>query len=153
AHGGPVAALLTRAVERRAATDDQRVSALAFAFLGPVPLGSVEVRTRVVKPGRRLQVVEGELRVAERTVMTVRAVLLRRASIALPAGVGMPWPELPPPEGLAPTTERLVPAGVDPASDAGFHPTAVEIRPLEGSLRTVGPTATAWLRLQLPLVA
>ncbi len=152
AHGGAPAALLTRAVERRAASEDQRVSSLAFTFLGPVPVGPVTVRTSVRKPGRRLQVVHGELLAGDRTVMEVRAVLLRRARIGLPTGVGMPWPELPPPEGLAPSTERLVAAGVDPQTDASFHPTAVEIRVVDGSLRSVTADATAWLRLVLPVV-
>lgn len=152
AHGGAPAALLTRAVERRAAADDQRVSSLAFTFLGPVPLGPVTVRTSVRKPGRRLQVVHGELVAADRVVMEVRAVLLRRTRITLPSGVGMPWPELPPPEGLAASTESITAEGVDPRTDASFHPTAIEIRPVEGSLRSVTAQATAWLRFALPLV-
>ncbi|MBF6619581.1 MAG: thioesterase family protein [Patulibacter sp.] len=152
AHGGAPAALLTRAVERRAASDDQRVSSLAFTFLGPVPLGSVTVRTSVRKPGRRLQIVHGELLAGDRVVMEVRAVLLRRAAIALPSGVGMPWPELPPPEGLAASTESIRADGIDPRTDASFHPTAIEIRPVEGSLRSVTAQAAAWLRLALPLV-
>ncbi len=152
AHGGAPAALLTRAVERRAGAENQRVSALAFTFLGPVPLGPVTVRTSVRKPGRRFQVVHGELVADDRIVMTVRAVLLRRAPIALPGAVGMPWPELPPPEGLAASTESLAATGIDPETDGSFHPTAVEIRPLEGSLRSIGPEATAWLRLRMPVV-
>ncbi|MFA4927524.1 MAG: thioesterase family protein [Patulibacter sp.] len=153
AHGGAPGALLTRAVERRAAFDEQRVSSLAFTFLGPVPLGPVTVRTSVRKPGRRLQVVHGELVAGDRVVMEVRAVLLRRARIALPSGVGMPWPELPPPEGLVASTESIRAAGVDPETDASFHPTAIEIRPVEGSLRSITAEAAAWIRLGLPLVA
>lgn len=152
AHGGAPAALLTRAVERRAASVDQRVSSLAFTFLGPVPLGPVTVRTSVRKPGMRLQVVHGELIAGDRIVMEVRAVLLRRARIALPSGVGMPWPELPPPEGLEPSTARLVAAGVDPGSDPSFHPTAMEIRLVDGSLQSVTDRTAAWLRLVLPVV-
>ncbi len=152
AHGGAPAALLTRAVERRAGAEDQRVSSLAFTFLGPVPLGPVTVRTTVRKPGRRFQVVHGELVADDQTVMTVRAVLLRRARIALPDGVGMPWPELAPPEGLVPATEALVRPTGDEAPE-GFYPTAVEIRPLDGTLWTVAERASAWLRLRLPIVA
>jgi acyl-coenzyme A thioesterase PaaI-like protein len=152
AHGGAPAALLTRAVERRVASADQRVSSLAFTFLGPVPIGPVTIRTSVRKPGRRLQVVHGELLAGDRVVMEVRAVLLRRARVALPSGVGMPWPELPPPEGLATSTDSITAEGVDPRTDASFHPTAIEIRPVEGSLRSVTAQAAAWLRIVLPLV-
>jgi len=150
-HGGAPAALLTRAVERRAASDDQRVSSLAFTFLGPVPLGPVEVRTTVRKPGRRLQIVHGELVSDDRVVMEVRAVLLRRGRVELPAGVGMPWPEMPPPEGLAAATERLDAPGLE-GEDVGFYPSAIEIRPTDGTLWQVAERASAWLRLRLPLL-
>lgn len=147
AHGGAPGALLARAVERLAG-DDRRINALAYTFLGPVPLGPVTVRTRIRKPGRRLQIVHGELLAGDRVAMEVRGVLLRRGRVALPSGVGMPWPEMPPPEGIAVAEGRFLPDGV-----AGFHPTAIEIRPLDGPLTRVGPSASAWLRLQLPLVA
>lgn len=150
-HGGAPAALLTRAVERRAAADDQRVSSLAFTFLGPVPLGPVEVRTTVRKPGRRLQIVHGELVSGGRVAMEVRAVLLRRGRVELPSGVGMPWPEMPPPEGLAAATERLVAPGLE-GEDVGFYPSAIEIRPTDGTLWEVRDRASAWLRLRLPLL-
>ncbi len=151
AHGGAPAALLTRAVEHRAASDDQRVSSLAFTFLGPVPLGPVTIRTTVRKPGRRLQIVHGELIADDRVVMEVRAVLLRRGRVALPSGVGMPWPELAPPEGLEAATERLVAPGADGA-EVGFYPTAIEIRPIDGTLWSVREQAAAWLRLRRPLL-
>lgn len=151
AHGGAPAALLTRAVERRAASDDQRVSSLAFTFLGPVPLGPVELRTTVRKPGRRLQIVHGELVADDRVVMEVQAVLMRRGRVELPSGIGMPWPEMPPPEGLAAATERLVAPGLE-GEELGFYPSAIEIRPTDGALWQVTDRASAWLRLRLPLV-
>lgn len=150
-HGGAPAALLTRAVERRAASADQRVSSLAFTFLGPVPLGPVEVRTTVRKPGRRLQIVHGELLSDGRVVMEVRAVLLRRGRVELPSGVGMPWPEMPPPEGLAAATERLDAPGLE-GENVGFYPSAIEIRPTDGTLWQVTDRASAWLRLRMPLL-
>lgn len=152
AHGGAPAALLTRAVERRAASDDQRVSSLAFTFLGPVPLGAVTIRTTVRKPGRRLQIVHGELVADDRVVMEVRAVLMRRGRVELPSGVGTPWPEMPPPEGLESSTERLVAPGLEGEEPVGFYPTAMEIRPIDGTLWAVRDRAAAWLRLRLPLL-
>lgn len=150
AHGGAPAALLARAVERRAAAG-QRPSSLAYTFLGPVPVGDVEVRTRVIKGGARLQVVHAALLAGGRTAMELQAVLLRRGDVALPAGVGSPWPELGPPEGRDPSPAWFLDEGV-----TAFHPTAVEIRTLDGGS---GPTTTgtgaraAWLRLRVPLVA
>ncbi|MGX6447303.1 thioesterase family protein [Patulibacter sp. S7RM1-6] len=150
AHGGAPAALLARAVEARAAAEDLRVSSLAYTFLGPVPLGPVELRTRIRKAGRRLQVVHGELRADGRTAMEVQATLLRRGRVPLPSGVGMPWPELPPPEGLAAAPGWFVTDG-----GRAFHPDAIEIRPIgDAPLGTPTPEgAAAWLRLRLPVAA
>jgi hypothetical protein len=147
AHGGAPAALLARAIEARAG-ETQRISSLAATFLGPVPLGDVEVRTVVSKPGARLAIVRAELRAGGRVAMEAQAVLLRRGRVALPSGVGRPWPELAPPEGLAAAPAWFVPEG-----EEGFHPDATEIRPLEGDLWTPAPRGrTAWLRLLRPLV-
>lgn len=147
AHGGAPAALLARAVEALA-VDGQRVSSLSYTFLGPVPIGEVEVRTRVTKAGRRFQVVEATLGAGGRTAMELRAVLLRRGRVDLPAGVGAPWPELPPPEGLEATPSWFL-----PADEIAFHPTAMEIRVVDGSLDQPAPKGrTAWLRLRIPVV-
>lgn len=147
AHGGAPAALLARAVERRAATEDQRVSSLAYTFLGPVPLGPIEVRTRIRKPGKRLQIVHGEIVAGGRPAMEVRAVLLRRGRVALPSGVGEPWPTIAPPEAYAATLERFV-----PDESPAFHPSVMEIRPFDGTILTDTATRSAWTRLLLPIV-
>ena len=148
AHGGAPAALLARAVERRAAAT-QRVSSLSYTFLGPVPIGAVEITTRVVKPGTRLQVVRATLAAGGRVAMELTAVLLRRGAVELPAGIGAPWPELPPPEGLATTGSWFLAEG-----EEAFHPSAVEIRVVGGGLESPAPQGRdAWLRLRLPVVA
>lgn len=147
AHGGAPAALLARAVERRAG-EGQRINSLSYTFLGPVPIGEVEVRTRVVKPGSRLQVVHAELNAGGRTAMELQAVVLRRGDVPLPPGVGDPWPELPPPEGIAPTASWFLPEDA-----TAFHPTAMEIRVVGGTLDEPAPKGrTAWLRLRVPVL-
>lgn len=148
AHGGAPAALLARAVEELA-LPGQRVSSLAYTFLGPVPIGEVEVTARVTKPGRRFRVVLATLAAGGRTAMELRAVLLRRGDVALPAGIGSPWPELAPPEGL-----RTTPSWFLDADAIAFHPTAMEIRVLgDRPLAEQSPEGrSAWLRLRLPVV-
>jgi hypothetical protein len=147
AHGGAPAALLARAVERRSAPG-QGVSSLSYTFLGPVPIGEVEVTTRIVKPGSKLQIVHATLAAGGRTAMELQAVVLRRGDVTLPAGIGSPWPELPPPEGLEPTPSWFLPADA-----TAFHPTAMEIRVVDGDLAEPAPKGrTAWLRLRTPVV-
>ena len=72
-HGGPPCALLARAcaaVERR---DDTRVARVTVDFLGSVPVGEVSVTARVLRPGRRVELVEATLSAGGRDVLSARA--------------------------------------------------------------------------------
>ena len=60
-HGGPPAALLARALEQADPGDAHFVSRLTIELLRPVPLVPLEVRTRTLRPGRKVQWVEGSL--------------------------------------------------------------------------------------------
>ena len=62
-HGGPPSALLVRQAEfqARATRDDLASYRVAVDFLGPVPVGPVEVRARVVRSGRSVVLVDSEL--------------------------------------------------------------------------------------------
>ncbi|MEV6100882.1 thioesterase family protein [Nocardia sp. NPDC051981] len=60
-HGAPPSALLARAVERCAPREEARVARLTMEILGPVPVGEVEVRAWVERPGRRVELVGAEL--------------------------------------------------------------------------------------------
>jgi hypothetical protein len=145
AHGGAPAALLTRAVESLALGREQRVAALGFAFLGPVPLGRLEVATRIEKEGRRQSVVTASLRAGGRVALTLRAMLLRRARIELPPASR---PSLAGPEAAVGRESLHTPPQV-----TAFHPDAVELRLLEPAQGPLPGEAEAWLRLRLPLVA
>lgn len=142
-HGGPVAALFAREVELVESAVPMMVTRLAVDLMRPVPTKPLSVSTRVVRAGRRIQVVEG--------VMVCEGVEVARAS-ALRMRVGdVDVPDhprralLPGPEGLAPATWRGDDDGI------WFHSHAVEMRFVEGSFYEAGP-ATAWLRMVLPLV-
>ncbi|WP_433567604.1 thioesterase family protein [Nocardia sp. CA-151230] len=60
-HGAPPSALLARAVERCAPREGARVARLTMEILGPVPVGDVEVRAWVERPGKRVELVGAEL--------------------------------------------------------------------------------------------
>ncbi|MFE2994814.1 thioesterase family protein [Nocardia sp. NPDC059246] len=60
-HGAPPSALLARAVERCVPREGARVARLTMEILGPVPVGEVEVRAWVERPGRRVELVGAEL--------------------------------------------------------------------------------------------
>jgi Thioesterase-like superfamily len=61
-HAAPVSALLVRALERRAARDDSRLSRVAVDLLGPVPAeGDFWVRSQVARAGKQIELISAEM--------------------------------------------------------------------------------------------
>lgn len=145
-HGGAPAALLAREFERTDPGAEMLVARITYEFLGAVPLEPLTPAARVVRPGRRFQLLEGELTCGERVVVRARAVRLRRAAIEVPARAAAPGPRAPGPAEGVPSP--FPSAG----ADEGFHRTAMEIRFVGGTGYGPGP-ALAWFRFARPLVA
>jgi hypothetical protein len=61
-HGGAPAALITAAFERMEPGSELRIARLGFEFLRPIPFAPLTLSTRIVRPGRRVQELAGELR-------------------------------------------------------------------------------------------
>src|SRR5262245_34471969 len=81
-HGGPPAALLAWCAERHAGGEGMRVVRLTVELLRPVPTSPLTVETRLLRPGRKVQLVGGVLR--DRDVDVARGVVLRLRTIDLP---------------------------------------------------------------------
>jgi hypothetical protein len=142
-HGGAPAALLAEAVR----ADGMHVARLTYEFLGPVPLLPLTVETRVVRPGRRFQLVEAELRCEGAVVVGLRAVRLRRDAVG---GLeARPDAEAVPGGGPDAASAGEFPAEAPDAE--GFNRTAMEIRFGGGTSYGRGP-ALAWFRFARPLV-
>jgi Thioesterase-like superfamily len=143
-HAGPPAALLGRELELLPEAEDFQVCRITFEILRSIPIGPVELAARIVRPGRRVQMLEGELRVGGEVLMMARAWRLRTAEVDLPAeAVAIPpGPSLPSDPGPA----SFFPTG----ESVGYH-TAMEVRFVSGGFTEIGP-ATAWLRMRRPLV-
>lgn len=95
-HGGAPAALLMRAFERTAFERTDRTEALALArvtyeFMRPVPLGPLSVNAALIRPGRRVQLLEGSILAPDGTEV-VRARALRVAFARAAAGPPEPPP-------------------------------------------------------------
>jgi hypothetical protein len=144
-HAGPPAALLGREFDLLPEAADFQVCRVTFEILRSIPIGPVEVEARIVRPGRRVQMLEAELRVGGEVLMMARGWRLRTAPVDLPAeAVAIPpGPSLPSDPGPA----NFFPTG----QDEGYH-TAMEIRFVSGAFTEIGP-ASAWLRMRHPLVA
>jgi hypothetical protein len=140
-HGGPPAALLMRAFERLDPDPNVMISRVTYELLRPVPLGSLSVEVSVLRPGRRVQLLEGSIAAPDGTVV-VRARALRVAVAGVSAGSADPVP--PGPEkGVLDDTVRGM---------TMFPGDGIEIRFVAGRFLEPGPT-TAWFRLRVPLVA
>ena len=136
-HGGPVSALLGRAVERLAAsTGGGVVGRIGVDLLGPVPVSTLEVDASVLRPGRSVRLLGAELRdpLRGRTVASARAWVLPEHEDG-PGEVG-PAPRHRPGDGEV----RGRPEGWH----AGYLD-AIEWRWIDGGLDRPGP-GTVWMR-------
>ena len=144
-HGGAPAALLAREIERAEPGSAMFVARITFEFLGPVPQAPLRPLARVVRPGKRLQIVEAELRADDTVVLRARAMRLRRGELA----AGATERKQVPGEGPQTAVPSPFPEG---QGTTGFHRSTMEIRFADGSSYGRGP-AKAWFRLTRPLVA
>ena len=146
-HGGPPAALLARAVERVAGGDGMMVTRLTVELLRPVPVAALAVDTRLLRPGRKVQLVGASLYAGDTEVARATALRIRTANLPVPDALRSPPPP-PGPDTARPSTSP----GVALRSYAGFHNQGVEHRFVAGDFDLPGP-ATDWIRLRVPLVA
>ncbi|MFB4297866.1 thioesterase family protein [Actinomadura sp. NTSP31] len=142
-HAGPVAGLMGRAFERTEPMPGTRIARVTLEILSPVPIAELEITTRVVRPGRRIALLEGELTHEGRPVVRATAWRIRTAPAEVPGTVHAPAPPPLPDAGRTFATTHLNTHG---------YLTAMEWRPVEGSFFQPGP-GTTWARSRVPLVA
>jgi Acyl-CoA thioesterase C-terminal domain/Acyl-CoA thioesterase N-terminal domain len=145
-HAGPAAALLGGALEGLSEAEEFQISRVTFEILRSVPIAPVRVEARVVRPGRRVQLLEAELSDAEgEALVRARAWRIRCGRIEVPPEATVASDPVPPPEEAA--EAGFFPTG----QEHGYH-SAMEIRFVSGGFLDPGP-ATVWLRMRQPLVA
>jgi hypothetical protein len=139
-HGGPPAALLARAIEIESPSWPATVVRVTVEILSPVPVAEVTVLSRVLRPGRSVELVEAELEANGRVVMRAEAWRVRAAELDLP------------PHPVAGDDVPAFPAEAIawPGSRGGYLD-ALEWRPAGGRPGEPGP-ATIWGRMLYPLV-
>jgi hypothetical protein len=140
-HGGPPNALLVRAAERLAAVETGRSDLIAMRlsaeFVGPVPVGEVKTRTRMVRAARSAVLVETVLSADGRDCVSARIWLVANrdtAAIAPPVG-----PPSEPPEGLSGLAASF------PYADS------VDWRAVHGNIDRPGPSVF-WARPRIELI-
>ena len=150
-HAGPPAALIGREIERLGGGrigggDDApaQVGRITYEILRPVPIGRLRVQAEVLRPGRRVEMVQATLSEEDgEPLIRAQGWRLRTEEVSFE-----------PPAG---TTES--PAGPEQAEpgsfpdigyDVGYH-SAMEYRFAQGGFTEMGP-ATVWMRMGVPLL-
>jgi hypothetical protein len=136
---------LGREIEGLVDSDELQVGRVVFEILRPVPIGLVRIESRVLRPGKKVQLVEASLSGEAGELMRATAWLLRKSELDLPEGAVAN--DAPPPGPEQGWTPEFFPTG----QDVGYH-TAMEWKAVAGAFLEPGP-ATVWMRMRHPLVA
>jgi len=143
-HGGPVAALLAGEAQQ-ALGPSTPVSRLTIDLERPVPLADLRISSKIVRPGRKVQVAEVEIHAADGTRLARATALgVRRAEAPLPDGVLGPVGGVDLGIGDAEPPIMYRPDDLD-----YYHLDAMDW----GGERWDGDVITTWMRLSVPVLA
>ena len=147
-HGGPVSALLARAVEQVGEAEptsevDWQIARLSIDLVRPVPVGRpLTLTTEIERAGRKVSLVSARLHDGDVEVARARALRVRQRRLELPEDTVEPLPD-PPGTPAGGTSHRAVWAADD---HVAFHTDACEQRFTEGAWDQPGPVGV-WIRL------
>ena len=141
-HGSPPTMLMAREIERFPSEQEMVVARLTVELMRPVGRTPLAVRSRPVRVGRKVQLIEASLWNGDVEVARATAVRIRMAEVQVPLSQD-PLPR-PDPEAAPPWPARSWRSGM------AYHVLGVEMRgPAAGD--EAGP-GWAWFRLKLPVV-
>jgi hypothetical protein len=149
-HGGPVAALIARAVERADPDSpvDWQIARLTIELTRPVPVGTpLTVTTQIERDGRKVSLVGVRIHDGDTEVARARSLRVRAVQMALSDDVVQPFADPPgsPDAGIAQRPTWAMDEHV------AFHRDACEHRFTEGTWDQLGPVGV-WIRLRVPVV-
>ncbi|MGQ7785861.1 thioesterase family protein [Nesterenkonia sp. K-15-9-6] len=96
-HMAPATGLLTHALESFQPRDDLRLARLSLDIHGIIHAGEIEVVTRMIRPGRTIELVEAEMIAQGRTAVVARGWRLKTsdtAEVAASEDEAVPGPDL-----------------------------------------------------------
>ena len=143
-HGSAPSSLIVFVAERIATSVPMRVARVSVDLLRPVPVAPLEIRARVVREGRKLQLCAVDLFAAGDVEVARGSVLkFRRADLGIDPGIGHEPLDLPGPE--AGNKPEMLINRVNPFL------TGLSMRVVRGAFGVPGPGA-CWFRADRPLV-
>lgn len=140
---------MAHVIEAAEAPVQMQVARITFDLLRPVPLTPLTVRCEVIRPGRRIQVVQAVMEADGIEVARALALLIRRVEVELPEPP-IDWTQPPPPHEAHPLELRQWPTGASLLPR--FHLDAIEIRTFDDSFYRPG-RGVSWFRLRYDVVA
>jgi len=140
-HGGPPSALAARELERHEPAEDTRLARVAVDILRPVPVGVLSTRTRLLRPGKRVVLLETVLAADGQDVLVARGWRIATSDSAPVVGTGGPVPEIPA-EGRAPRF---------PGGHQDGYLSEIDWRFVSGNFDQPGP-CQVWARPRIPLL-
>ncbi len=141
-HGGPPSALAARDMERHEPDQQMRLARVTVDILRPIPVDTVTVRTRTLRPGRRVALLETVMESGGQDVLYARGWRIGRTA-HLPVIAR---------ESSLPAIPDSVPVPVFPGGYMDGYLAAIDWRFVEGGFGQLGP-AQAWGRPRIPLLA
>ncbi len=136
--------LLAREIENHPSDDGFWVARLTVELLRPIGLVPLRVSSRMIREGRKVQIVEASLHSQEVELARATGVRIRQLENDVPLDGGPPPAVLP--EALTPWH----PTSYN-RDGAAFHLDGVEVRMPAELVNRLGP-AWGWFRLRLPVV-
>jgi Thioesterase-like superfamily len=140
-HGGPPSALAARELERHDPDAGMRLARVSVDILRPVPVGELATRTRTVRPGKRVALLETVVSAGGQDVLAARGWRIAISDAAPVVGRN----------GLVPEVPRT---GGTPRFPGGYvdgYLSAIDWRFVSGKLDKPGP-CQVWARPRIPLV-
>jgi Thioesterase-like superfamily len=140
-HGGPPSALAARELERHEPDENMRLARVAVDILRPVPLSLLTARTRTLRPGKRVALLETVLESGGQPVLVARGWRIAKMVDAPAATRAAADHEIP----AAAKTPRF------PGGNVDGYLSHIEWRFEAGNFDEPGPCKT-WARPRIPLL-
>jgi hypothetical protein len=139
-HGGPPAALLVRQMEQCAPRPEMVLARVTIDLLGPIPLAALRATARLVRPGRKVELLEASLEYEGRALMRATGWRIQAPSVR---------PEVQDTSNAPPMLSQEYTITPTPEWQCGFL-AATEWRFIRGSYTLPG-AAMGWTRMRYPL--
>jgi hypothetical protein len=155
-HGGPPTALLAACLDDAFGHKAMRVARISVDFLGPVLRTGLRVETRLVRPGKRVQLSEATMWAGDRAVAIARVWHLATTGeepVGDGAGAGRASEAGVPEAGVPADLPEPQPQRYFGGDSAWGYGRAAEWRMVSGGFGRTTGAGDVWTRLRIPLIA